>query len=177
MKITPTERRSSSAPKPRRAASQNVCAMFLQAEHGIRDAAVTGVQTCALPICFFFQAEDGIRDATVTGVQTCVFFQAEDGIRDATVTGVQTCALPISIEAAKDGPVKVGSLEKGKSPYGVYDMSGNVWEWVDAWDSKKQYRIMRGGSYFDGEDMNKTISTLMSIPDDIHGYIGFRCVK
>src|SRR5207245_6059618 len=22
-------------------------------------------------ICFFFQAEDGIRDATVTGVQTC----------------------------------------------------------------------------------------------------------
>src|SRR3989338_6230189 len=82
-----------------------------------------------------------------------------------------------SIEAAKDGPVKVGSLEKGKSPYGVYDMSGNVWEWVDAWDSKKQYRIMRGGSYFDSEDMNKTISTLMSIPDDIHGYIGFRCVK
>src|SRR5207245_5713253 len=26
----------------------------------------------ALPrLCFFFQAEDGIRDATVTGVQTC----------------------------------------------------------------------------------------------------------
>ena len=82
-----------------------------------------------------------------------------------------------SIEAAKDAPVKVGSFEKGKSPYGVYDMSGNVWEWVDAWDSKKQYRILRGGSYFDGEDLNKTISTLMSIPDDIHGYIGFRCVK
>src|SRR5207245_5050993 len=25
---------------------------------------------CCL-LCFFFQAEDGIRDATVTGVQTC----------------------------------------------------------------------------------------------------------
>src|SRR5207245_4458168 len=24
-----------------------------------------------LVLCFFFQAEDGIRDATVTGVQTC----------------------------------------------------------------------------------------------------------
>src|SRR5256886_12744025 len=23
------------------------------------------------PLCFFFQAEDGIRDLTVTGVQTC----------------------------------------------------------------------------------------------------------
>src|SRR6202521_1039221 len=50
----------------------------------------------------FFQAEDGIRDSEVTGVQTCLFrsttlffFQAEDGIRDSEVTGVQTCALPI----------------------------------------------------------------------------------
>src|SRR5260370_14762417 len=44
---------------------------------------------------FFFQAEDGIRDSSVTGVQACVFPQAEDGIRDSSVTGVQTCALPI----------------------------------------------------------------------------------
>src|SRR5258706_6306126 len=57
---------------------------------------------------FLFQAEDGIRDWSVTGVQTCalsissrrrhtrlVFDQAEDGIRDWSVTGVQTCALPI----------------------------------------------------------------------------------
>src|SRR2546426_485974 len=42
------------------------------------------------------QAEDGIRDYKVTGVQTCFFLiQAEDGIRDYKVTGVQTCALPI----------------------------------------------------------------------------------
>src|SRR5207245_6141342 len=26
---------------------------------------------CSYHSCFFFQAEDGIRDATVTGVQTC----------------------------------------------------------------------------------------------------------
>src|SRR2546425_4588218 len=67
--------------------------MFLfQAEDGIRDKLVTGVQTCAL----FFQAEDGIRDKLVTGVQTCALpIQAEDGIRDKLVTGVQTCALPI----------------------------------------------------------------------------------
>ncbi len=82
-----------------------------------------------------------------------------------------------SSEAAKEGPVKVGSFERGKSPYGVYDMVGNVSEWTDTWDSKKQYRITRGGSYFDGADLNKTTSTLMSIPDDVHEYIGFRCVK
>src|SRR5260370_38189159 len=28
-------------------------------------------QLCALASCFFFQAEDGIRDSSVTGVQTC----------------------------------------------------------------------------------------------------------
>src|SRR5260221_457408 len=66
---------------------------FFQAEDGIRDHCVTGVQTCA----FFFQTEDGIRDHCVTGVQTCALpIQAEDGIRDHCVTGVQTCALPIS---------------------------------------------------------------------------------
>src|SRR2546426_5043723 len=50
---------------------------------------------------FFFQAEDGIRDYKVTGVQTCFFFQAEDGIRDYKVTGVQTCALPIWFSSSR----------------------------------------------------------------------------
>src|SRR5258706_1395753 len=47
-------------------------------------------------LLFLTQAEDGIRDWSVTGVQTCALpIQAEDGIRDWSVTGVQTCALPI----------------------------------------------------------------------------------
>src|SRR2546421_9267466 len=57
---------------------------------------------------FFFQAEDGLRDLIVTGVQTCFFFKEEDGIRDLIVTGVQTCALPISlveVSAQPDVPV------------------------------------------------------------------------
>src|SRR5256884_1939803 len=33
--------------------SKNHEVFFFQAEDGIRDVAVTGVQTCALPICFF----------------------------------------------------------------------------------------------------------------------------
>src|SRR2546427_1671911 len=53
---------------------------------------------------FFFQAEDGIRDLTVTGVQTCAFLKEGDGIRDLTVTGVQTCALPICPDRARARP-------------------------------------------------------------------------
>src|SRR6202521_2798062 len=45
--------------------------VLFQAEDGIRDSEVTGVQTCALPISLPIQAEDGIRDSEVTGVQTC----------------------------------------------------------------------------------------------------------
>src|SRR2546430_5861333 len=43
----PDRKLFSSAPRPRRAFSQ---AFFFQAEDGIRDLTVTGVQTCALPI-------------------------------------------------------------------------------------------------------------------------------
>src|SRR5206468_9257647 len=37
---------------------------------------------------FFFQAEDGIRDLIVTGVQTCVF--RSEGLRDASTRWVVT---------------------------------------------------------------------------------------
>src|SRR2546430_12628825 len=38
---------------------------FFQAEDGIRDLTVTGVQTCALPICLFDQTIQEIESGTV----------------------------------------------------------------------------------------------------------------
>src|SRR2546430_8472216 len=35
------------------------------------DDVLVTMPTGGTPVCFFFQAEDGIRDLTVTGVQTC----------------------------------------------------------------------------------------------------------
>ncbi|HSM97910.1 MAG TPA: SUMF1/EgtB/PvdO family nonheme iron enzyme [Gallionella sp.] len=55
----------------------------------------------------------------------------------------------------------VGSLEAGKSPYGLYDMSGNAWEWTDSWYTQypgnkwpsenygEMYKVLKGGSWWD----------------------------
>src|SRR5205809_4646087 len=49
--------------------------------------------TCGLVACFFFQAEDGIRDVAVTGVQTCALpissatARAQTGSTTASETG------------------------------------------------------------------------------------------
>src|SRR5258706_5985108 len=52
-----------------------------------------------LRFVFFFQAEDGIRDWSVTGVQTCALpISSRRRHTSWSVTGVQTCALPILLQ-------------------------------------------------------------------------------
>jgi len=64
--------------------------------------------------------------------------------------------------------------------YGIYNMIGNVWEWVAGGDSSK--RILRGGSYVDSIDGSfnhpARVSTRMeNSADSSSGNIGFRCAS
>jgi formylglycine-generating enzyme required for sulfatase activity len=77
----------------------------------------------------------------------------------------------------------VGLFQNGASPYGVLDMSGNVWEWTkgSSLDEKGKITltneyIVRGGSYVSlAKDLRCTFSGWY-YPDKNYPFIGFRIV-
>jgi len=71
----------------------------------------------------------------------------------------------------------VGTQSFNKSPFGVFDMVGNIWEWVGEPYSSLQegYKILRGGRY--GLPINDLAYRLAIAPGDTRyvKYAGFRC--
>ena len=88
---------------------------------------------------------------------------------------------------------RVGSYPSGASPYGVMDMAGNVFEWVDDWYQPDYYsvspgsnpqgpapglrRVLRGGSWSDDVFSVRSAYRLYFLPGYWFGNIGFRCVR
>ena len=80
----------------------------------------------------------------------------------------------LSDDFEKTSPV--GSFAENR--YGLFDMSGNVWQWCEDWyDRAHHKRVLRGGAW------NSCLSTMLlcsfryySLPDDQCNNVGFRCV-
>jgi formylglycine-generating enzyme required for sulfatase activity len=87
----------------------------------------------------------------------------------------------------------VRSHEAGKSPYGLFHMAGNAYEWVQDWygtnyyetsppknptgPAQGQFKVLRGGSWSDLPKYLLTYGRFKLPPETKNSYTGFRCAK
>ena len=64
--------------------------------------------------------------------------------------------------------------QKKKKLFGLYDMTGNVWEWT-ASDHENGGKVMRGGSWRNSAESMRPSKRITSLPHYRYHYVGFRC--
>lgn len=92
------------------------------------------------------------------------------------------------------GPDEVNAFRDGTTPQGVYNMAGNIAEWVNDWYGEQYYKqvqpnaidpqgpasgtrkVLRGGSWDSLPLFARAVHRQEADPARVYSFIGFRCV-
>ncbi len=121
-------------------------------------------------------------------------FQCRNGNFD-DVMGLNGYLIPggPNCDGYKDA-APVGLFDGGRSPFDIYDMAGNVWEWVADWYDGNYYsdspykdpqgsssgsgRVIRGGAWDVANTKNLLATRRIGFDPSTSGnYLGFRCAS
>jgi len=101
------------------------------------------------------------------------FYASRDPFEDMSSYGSRTTPVGFYNGKTYDGYTTLDSA----SPYGLYDMAGNVWQWTGNVYEDMHYRFMRGGSK-DTYDMDLRLwVTNNATPTYYSPGVGFRCAS
>jgi len=146
------------------------------------------------------------KDCSLCPVENVSWYDAQDFIKRLNILTGKSYRLPTEAEweyAAKGGNLThnytfagsddINSVawypensnkqthavgQKQPNELGIYDMSGNVWEWCSDWyDNRQKYRVRRGGSWFSGAIYGRVAFRDYFSPDYRNTDLGFRLVS
>jgi formylglycine-generating enzyme required for sulfatase activity len=101
------------------------------------------------------------------------YYASRDPFENMSSFGSRTSPVGFYNGQVYDGYQTIDSA----SPYGLYDMSGNVWQWTGDIYEGQHYRYLRGGSK-DTYDMDLRIWVRNNAtPTYFSPGVGFRCVR
>jgi formylglycine-generating enzyme required for sulfatase activity len=103
---------------------------------------------------------------------------ASGATADYTTTATSAVAVYGGVSSGVTGTAEVKSKVKGANALGLYDMSGNVWQWCFDWEYIGSDRVIRGGCWSDDDaSFLRLCYVNTGYPFSVGDYLGFRPVR